>query len=121
MVEQREGVWICRFQDVVAIVRILREGLIQVARAKKSQENKGEKKEMLYTYFTGNEFRQQMQAIQEAYLQLKMALSRERLQMEKIWKERETQIDKVLLNNTHLLGTIKGIAGGDMEEIHLLE
>lgn len=121
MFDQREGVWVCKFNEVVHVVKALREGIINVARANKSQENKGEKKEMLYNYFTSNEFLQQMRAINEAYLYLKSSLDRERLQMEKLWKEREKQIDKVLLNNNYLLGTIKGIAGNDIDDEGLLE
>jgi len=30
--------------------------------------------------------------------------------MEKMWKEREKQLDKVLLNTTHFYGSVKGIA-----------
>lgn len=121
MFDQREGVWICKFNEVVQLVRALREGILNVARARQSQENKGEKKEMLYNYFTSNEFLQQMHAINEAYLYLKSSIDRERLQMEKIWKEREKQIDKVLMNNTYLLGTIKGIAGNDIQDDNLLD
>jgi hypothetical protein len=121
MFDQREGVWICKFNEVAQLVKALREGILNVARANKSQENRGEKKEMLYHYFTSNEFLQQMRAINEAYLYLKSSIDRERLQMEKIWKEREKQIDKVLLNNTYLMGTIKGIAGNDVDDIGLLE
>jgi len=119
--DQREGVWICKLNEVVQLIKVIREGIINVARANKSQENKGEKKEMLYTYFTSNEFLQQMRAINEAYLYLKSSIDKERFQMEKLWKEREKQIDKVLLNNTYLLGTIKGIAGNDVEDIGLLD
>ena len=86
----------------------------------KSEENKGEKKEMLYQYFSSNEFLQHMRAINEAYLFLKTSIDRERFQMEKIWKEREKQIDKVLLNNAHLEGSIRGITG-QPDEDHLLE
>lgn len=114
--DQREGVWICKMMDVIQLVKALREGILNVARARKFNENKGEKKEMLYTYFTSNEFMQQMRAINEAYLYLKSSIDKERLQMERIWKEREKQIDRVLLNNTHLIGTIKGIAGDDVNE-----
>jgi hypothetical protein len=121
MFDQKEGVWVCRFAEVIPVVKLIREGLVNVARAQKSQENKGEKKEMLYNYFTSNEFLQQMRAINEAYLFLKSSLDREKLQMEKIWKEREKQIDKVLLNNQHLLGTISGIAGDDVEDLDLLQ
>ncbi|MEZ5047235.1 MAG: DUF2130 domain-containing protein [Chitinophagaceae bacterium] len=112
-----EGVWVCRFSEVISVVRMLREGICNVYKANKSNENKGEKKEMLYNYFTSNEFVLQMRAINEAYLALKSSLDKERFQMEKIWKEREKQIDRVLLNNNHLLGSIKGIAGNDILEI----
>lgn len=117
--DQREGVWICKMQDVIQLVKAVREGILNVARARKFNENKGEKKEMLYTYFTGNEFMQQMRAINEAYLYLKSSIDKERLQMERMWKEREKQIDKVLLNNSHLIGTIKGIAGEDVDDLLL--
>jgi hypothetical protein len=119
--DQREGVWVCKLNEVIHLVKVIREGIINVARANRSQENKGEKKEMLYNYFTGNEFLQQMRAINEAYLYLKASVDKERFQMEKIWKEREKQIDKVLLNNTYLMGTIKGIAGNDIQDDYLIE
>ena len=119
--DQRNGVWVCKFNEVLQLVKVLRDGIMNVARANRSNENKGEKKEMLYNYFTSNEFLQQMRAINEAYLYLKSSVDKERFQMEKIWKEREKQIDKVLLNNTYLLGTIKGIAGNDIEDVSFLE
>jgi len=116
-----DGVWVCSFKEVASLVRSLREGILRVAQAKSSQENKGEKKEMLYNYFTSNEFRQQVETINSAYLSLKSGIHRERLQMEKIWKEREKQIDKVLLNSNHLLGSIEGITGHNSEEIGKIE
>lgn len=121
MFDNREGVWVCKLNEVIQLVKVIREGIIRVYRAAKSQENKGEKKEMLYNYFTGNEFMQQMQAVNEAYLYLKSSIDRERFQMEKMWKEREKQLDKVLLNNHHLIGSIRGIAGSDFDEMNLLE
>jgi hypothetical protein len=107
----REGVWICTFNDMIPVVKSLRQGIINVYKANKSQENKGEKKEMLYNYFTGNEFAQQVKAINEAFLFMKDSLNREKFQMEKMWKEREKQIDKLLLNNNYLIGSIEGIVG----------
>lgn len=115
--DQIDGVWVCKMQDVTSLTKVIREGMINIAKASKSQENKGEKKEMLYNYFTSNEFLQQIRAINDAYLVLKSSIDKERLYMEKTWKEREKQIDKVLLNNTHLLGSIRGIAGNDIQDI----
>ena len=121
MFDYLDGVWICQFNEVVSLVKSIREGILRVAIAKSSQENKGEKKEMLYNYFTGNEFRQQVETINSAYLSLKSGIDRERMQMEKIWKEREKQIDKVLLNSNHLIGSIEGITGHNVDSTPEIE
>ena len=41
--------------------------------------------------------------------------------MRAIWKKREKQIEKVLLNTTGMYGSIKGIAGSAFQEIPALE
>jgi hypothetical protein len=62
-----------------------------------------------------------MEAMLEGYSSLREGIVKERMQMEKMWKEREKQLDKVLLNTSGLWGSIKGIAGGSMGHIRLLE
>ena len=79
------------------------------------------KYQLLYNYLTGNEFKQQIEAIVEGFVALKDGITREKIQMEKIWKEREKQLEKVLLNTTHFYGSVKGIAGNAVGDIKLLE
>ncbi|MBX3163515.1 MAG: DUF2130 domain-containing protein [Bacteroidetes bacterium] len=117
----KDGVWICRFGEVKALSFLLRDSLIRVNNALVSQENKGDKMQMLYNYLTGNEFRQNVEAIVEGFMALKDGITREKISMEKIWKEREKQLDKVLLNTTQFYGSIKGIAGNAVGDIQLLE
>ena len=45
------------------------------------------------------------------FTQMKSDLQSEQRSMRDIWKKREKQIDKVLLNTTDMYGSIKGIAG----------
>jgi hypothetical protein len=118
---QKDGVWICSFSHAAALVTVLRAGIIKVAETKKGEENKGEKMAMLYHFLTSNEFMQHMEAMLEGYSSLREGIVKERMQMEKIWKEREKQLDKVLINTSGLWGSIKGIAGGSMGNIRLLE
>lgn len=118
---ERDGVWICSFSEVVALTTALRHTIMRIAETKKAEENKGEKMQMLYGYLTGNEFRQQIETIVESFLSMKNSISRERLQMEKLWKEREKQLEKVLLSTSGMYGSIKGIAGSSIGEIPLLE
>ncbi|MBL7934101.1 MAG: DUF2130 domain-containing protein [Bacteroidia bacterium] len=116
----KDGVWICRFSDVKPLAFLLRDSLIKIYGAVISQENRGDKMQLLYNYLTGNEFRQNIEAVVEGFLSLKDGITRERIQMEKIWKEREKQLEKVLLNTTQFYGSIKGIAGNAVGDIKLL-
>ena len=118
---ERDGVWVCSFSEVIALTTALRHTIIRVADTKRSEENKGEKMQLLYSYLTGNEFRQSIETIVEGFLSMKHSISRERIQMEKIWKEREKQLEKVLISTSGLYGSIKGIAGASIGEIPLLE
>lgn len=118
---EQEGVWICNFSEVAALTSALRNAVLLVHESKKSEENKGEKMQMLYQFLTGNEFRGQIEAIVEGFMSMKNALAKERIQMEKIWKEREKQIDKVLINTSAMYGSVKGIAGSSVNNIPLLE
>ncbi|MDX5325591.1 MAG: DUF2130 domain-containing protein [Bacteroidota bacterium] len=116
-----DGVWICSFEEFKGLSKVLRETIIRVNQAMGSQENKGEKMAMLYDYLTGNEFKMQLEAIIQGFEGMKLSLDRERRAMEKLWKEREKQIEAVLLNTTHFYGSIKGIAGNAIPTVPYLE
>ncbi len=118
---EMEGVWICSFNEVAALTNAMRHTIIRIAETKRGEENKGEKMQLLYDYLTGNEFRQQMETIVEGFLSMKTSIDKERIQMEKLWKEREKQLQRVLLSTSGLYGSIKGIAGASVGSIALLE
>ncbi|MBX2924652.1 MAG: DUF2130 domain-containing protein [Chitinophagaceae bacterium] len=118
---ERSGVWICSFTEVRALAHILRDGIIKVYNATKSQENKGDKMHLLYDYLTGREFSEQWKAIREGFLAMKISIQKERDAMEKLWKAREKSLEKVLLNAAHIRGSIEGISGQDSIDLNLLE
>jgi hypothetical protein len=117
----KDGVWICRFSDVKALSFLLRDSLLKIHTALVSQENKGDKMQLLYNYLTGTEFRQNIEAVMEGFISLRKGIISERATMDKLWKEREKQLDKVLLNTNQFFGSIKGIAGSAVGDINLLE
>jgi hypothetical protein len=112
---EKDGIWVCSFNEARALVHVLRDLVIKVYTASKSQENKGDKMTLLYNYFISTEFSEQWRAIREGFMGMKMSIQRERDQMEKMWKAREKQLDKVLLNAAHFKGAIEGIAGMDVD------
>jgi hypothetical protein len=110
---EKDGVYICTFSEVRSVALLLRNGLLKIYDAKKSQDNKGDKMVMLYDYLTSNEFGEQWNAIREGFMNMKLSIQRERDTMEKLWKAREKQLEKVLLNAAHIKGSVEGIAGAD--------
>ena len=118
---QRDGIWICTFNEFKGLCFVLRETVIQLSQALQSQENKGEKMVMLYDYLTSNEFRMQIEAIVEGFSQMHIDLEKEKKAIMNSWKRREKQIEKVLLNTVHMHGSIKGIAGNAIQSIKNLE
>lgn len=112
---EKDGVWICTFTEVKPVVHMLRDGIIKVSNAAKSQENRGDKMHLLYDYLTSREFAEQWQAIREGFMSMKLSIQKERDAMEKLWKQREKQLEKVLLNAAHVRGSIEGISGTDVD------
>jgi len=118
---EKNGIWVCGFGEVKAVVYMLRDGLMKIFTASKSQQNKGDKMNLLYDYLTSNEFSEQWKAIREGFMSMKLSIQRERDSMEKLWKAREKQLEKVLLNAAHIKGSVEGIAGQDSIDLDLID
>ncbi len=118
---EKDGVWICNFTEIRSVAYLLREGIIKIYNASKSQENRGDKMHMLYDYLTSNEFASQWKAIREGFMSMKLSIQKERDAMEKLWKAREKQLEKVLLNAAHIRGSIEGISGLEAVDLNLLD
>jgi hypothetical protein len=117
----KEGIWICTYDEFKGLCKVLRESIVQVSNAVASQENKGDKMVILYDYLTSNTFHMQIEAIVEGFTQMKIDLDSEKRSMQKSWKMREKQIEKVIDNTIDMYGSIKGIAGSAVQEIKQLE
>jgi hypothetical protein len=117
---EKDGVYICTFAEVRSLSAVLRTSVIKVFAITQSQKGKGDKMSLLYDYLTGNEFGEQWQAIREGFMGMKLSIQRERDAMEKLWKAREKQLEKVLLNASHIRGSIEGIAGTEVN-LNLLD
>lgn len=117
---EKDGVYICTFAEVRSLCAVLRTSIIKVFSITQSQKGRGDKMSLLYDYLTGNEFSEQWQAIREGFMGMKISIQKERDAMEKLWKAREKQLEKVLLNAAHIRGSIEGIAGSDVD-LNLLD
>jgi hypothetical protein len=117
----KEGIWICTYDEFKGLCKVLRESIVQVSNAVASQENKGDKMVILYDFLTSNTFHMQIEAIVEGFTQMKIDLDSEKRSMQKSWKMREKQIEKVIDNTIDMYGSIKGIAGSAVQDIKQLD
>lgn len=117
----KDGIWICTYEEFKGLCNALRESIIQLNIAMSSQENKGDKMNMLYSFLTSSTFRMQIEAIVEGFSQMKNDLESEKRSMQRIWKQREKQIEKVMTNTIDMYGSVKGIAGNAVQSVKSLE
>lgn len=116
-----EGVWVTDFSSAMGLASALRQGLVDVARAKTAMEGRNEKMEMVYEYLAGDVFRQRVQAIMDVSLSLKKNIEDERRAMERIWAQREKQVERLSLNTIRMYGDLQGIIGNALPTIPTLE
>jgi hypothetical protein len=52
---------------------------------------------------------------------MKIDLDAKRRAIQRTWKKREKQIEKVFLNTSHMYNSIRGIAGKAIQNVEILE
>lgn len=117
----KDGVWICSYKEAGALALILREQILKVYQVMQNSDNKTDKMSLLYGYLTSNEFSEQWKAIREGFQSMKSSIQKERDAMEKLWKAREKQLEKILLSAAHIKGSVEGISGAANIDFDLIE
>lgn len=106
-----DGVWVCEYTHVLPLVSALRIGLQDVFKAKQSSKGKDEKMENLYQYLSSSQFSNRIENIVQAFSGMKSDLDKERNAMQRIWKKREQEIERVIGNTACMYGDLQGIVG----------
>ncbi len=119
--ELREGIYICSYEEFKALAPILRNVLIELSNIKALQHNQYEKSVQLYNFLTSNEFKLQFETIYNCFSNLRTNLQREKDAMNRIWKQREKELNNVLKATTGMYGSIQGIAGNAIPVVESLE
>lgn len=114
-------VWVTLPQYAVALASTLRMQLIELAKLKRSLEGQDEKMSALYHYLTGPQFRNRVENLVMAFVQMQQELEKERRSLTAIWKRREGQIQRMLESTANMYGEFQGIIGGALPSIQQLE
>lgn len=106
-----QDVWVTDYKSVVGLAMALRQSLVNLKRSEIIQANQDSLKDVIYNYITSQEFAMHIKAVVSAYKQMQEDLDSEKRSMQRIWKKRETQIQKVMGNVTDIYATIEGLVG----------
>jgi len=116
-----DGVWITNYASFQGLALALRQKLTELAFTKGMAASKDKKADILFHYLTGPEFRQRVEAIIEAFSDMKTELDKEKRLYERSWAKREKQLQSVLLNTAGMYGDLQGMIGSSMQTISALE
>ncbi|MDP4008482.1 MAG: DUF2130 domain-containing protein [Candidatus Peregrinibacteria bacterium] len=115
------GVWICSYQSALSLVTVLRLHLTQMSQVKQSLVGKDEKMELLYNYLSGSEFKNRIENIVSAFTSMQTDLDTEKRSMERLWKKRGKEIERVIMSTSGMYGDLQGIVGASLPAIKSLE
>ena len=105
-----EGIWLVRPDLVRALAEALRTVLIESQRQKTISAGKGESMEALYNYITSAQFAQKVRAVVDAYEQMRADLEKEKNAMQRLWKKREGQLERITSNMLGICGELQGVS-----------
>lgn len=118
---QRDGVYITNFELFLAVAGILRKSLIDLSITKALSVGKNEKIELLYRYITSTEFAQKIDSMLETYSKMSQTLDKEKMLMQKIWAQREKEIDRLKSSTLNIHGSLSGLIDEELPEVKSLE
>ncbi|RJQ37909.1 DUF2130 domain-containing protein [Candidatus Microgenomates bacterium] len=107
--DRQDGVWICSYDHAVVLAKVLRDSLLQIAIAKSTASHKEEKLQNIYNYITSPAFRNKIEGYFESVSSLRTDLEGEKRAMERVWKKREMQIQRLDRNMSQMFGDLQGI------------
>lgn len=118
----RDGVWVCRADDIKIITTLLRDGLLKQYSALSSQTDKGTKMEMLYDYLRSSDFQNHIIGIIDAFKKMDKSLQKEKDDALKKFAEREAHIFQAKQSVLNFWGRVDGIAIDSLnKEMKLLD
>ncbi len=112
-----DGVCVTEPRCAIPVAIMLRQSLIDVAKARLAREGQQTKMELVYQYLTGPGFRHRVEAIVEKFSDMREDLEKERKAMTKLWAKRDGQIRGVIEATAGMYGDLQGIAGRSFQEI----
>jgi hypothetical protein len=116
-----DGVYVCSFSEFKGLCHILRNSLIEFSRHIIINENKEDKKEILYNYLTSKKFYSHVESIIESFVNMNIDLEKEERIAFKNFEKRRSHIRAAQRGTVSLFTNFSSIAGSSIKNLNLLE
>jgi len=112
-----DGVWVSSISTAVPMASALRQGIMEAARSRASATSAGTKKDLVFSYLTGIEFRQRIRGLIEPVTAMRASLDQEKRHFTKLWGAREKHIEGIEKSVCMLYGELHGIVGTSLPSV----
>ncbi len=117
----REGVWVSSLQGALPLARALRSQLIESARLQRAGQGKGLKMDAIYQYLTSPRFSERIQRMADTWKALKEQVDTEERAMQRQWKARRKQLDRMQDATLEMYTDFEAILGREIPQVPGLE
>lgn len=105
----RKGILIADYNLVYPIAYLVRNSLVETYNLKRADIDRTEKEKVLYNFVLGKGFQDLMIGSASPIIEMMQNLQKEKASMQKIWSQREIQLNNSLKSLANLYGNISGI------------
>jgi hypothetical protein len=114
-------VWVAPPHLVHPLAEALRVVLLESNRLKQINSGRNEKMESLYNYLASPAFAQRVGTMMDSFVAMKADLEAEKRAMQKIWSKRETQLSRVTLSMSSVVGELQAIAQDSLPQLEAID
>ncbi len=112
-----DGVWVCHFSDFVTVTRILRQGLVNIAKIRNAELVRTDRAQVMFDYLISKRFADTMTAMLSPIFKMSEQLQKERTAITRQWAIREKMIDEVISNANIFHGHLVSVSDNGMPAI----
>jgi len=115
-----DGIWVVHFSDFITVTKVLRQGLITIAKLKHAELVRTDTAQIMFDYLISQKFSDTMNAMLSPIFKMSDQLETEKRAIQKQWAMREKMIEDIISNANNFHGHLVAASDGRMPSLKLI-
>jgi len=111
------GIWIVPFSDFITVTKVLRQGLISIAKLKHAELVRTDVAQIMFDYLISQKFSDTMNSMLSPIFKMNDQLETEKRAIQKQWAMREKMIEDIISNANNFHGYLIATSDGRMPSL----